>query len=107
MLSYRKGHMLGIGNRDLFQTNWVQRITNSIRVSGLCHYEYKDWGIKVLKTESTLLKAFCGTSFENLGFADNVEDLYLILCLNQYVPSEKQYESRSKWEKNLHETDTQ
>lgn len=107
MLSYRKGHMLGIGNRDLIQTNWVQRITNSIRVSGLCHYEYKDWGIKVLKTESTLLKAFCGTSFENLGFADNVEDLYLILCLNQYVPSEKQYESRSKWEKNLHETDTQ
>ena len=45
--------------------------------------------------------------FENLGFADNVEDLYLILCLNQYVPSEKQYESRSKLEKNLHETDTQ
>lgn len=107
MLSYRKGHMLGIGNRDLIQTNWVQRITNSIRVRGLCHYEYKDWGINVLKTESTLLKAFCGTSFKNLGFADNVEDLYLILCLNQYVPSEKQYESRSKWEKNLHETDTQ
>lgn len=40
-------------------------------------------------------------------YSSNVEDLYLILCLNQYVPSEKQYESRSKWEKNLHETDTQ
>lgn len=69
MLSYRKGHMLGIGNRDLIQTNWVQRITNSIRVSGLCHYEYKDWGIKVLKTESSKC---CFLLLERLGFQEDV-----------------------------------
>ena len=107
MLSYRKWHMFGIGNRDLIQTSWEQRITNSIRMRGLCHYKYKDRGIKVLKTESALLKAFCGTSFENFGVVNNIEDLYLILCLNQHVPSDKQYESQSNWEKNLHETDTQ
>ena len=106
MLSYRKNHQHGIGNRDIIQTNWNQRITNSIIAKGFCHYEYKHPGIKVLKTDSTFLKAFCQTTFDDLGFTNGVEEAYLILCLNQYVPPEKQYKSQFKWEKDLYETNT-
>lgn len=107
LLSYRKNHMLGIGNRDLIQSNWEQRITNSIRTRRLCHYEYKDWGTKILKTDSPLLKAFCRASFHDLGFTNSVEEVYLILCINQYVPPEKQYETKFKWEEDLYEADAQ
>jgi len=107
LLSYRKNHMLGIGNRDLIQTNWKQRITNSIRTRGLCQYEYKKWGIKALKTDSPLLKAFCRTTFDEFGFTNGVEEVYLILCVNQYVPPEKQYETKFKWEEDLYEADAQ
>lgn len=106
LLSYRKNYMFGIVNRDLIQSNWEQRIANSIRTRGLCHYEYKEWGIKTLKTDSPLLKAFCRTSFEDFGFSNGVEEVYLTLCLNQYVPPEKQYETKFKWEEDLHEADT-
>lgn len=98
--------MFGIGNRDLIQSNWEQRIANSIRTRGICHYEYKEWGIKTLKTDSPLLKAFCRTSFEDFGFSNGVEEVYLTLCLNQYVPPEKQYKTKFKWEEDLHEADT-
>jgi len=105
MLSYRRDHMIGIGDRDLIQTNWELRIANSIRNKGLCQYEYKDFGIPVLKTESRLLRAFCGNSFDDIGFMHETESVYLILCLNQYVPHDKQYESKFKWEEDLNEAD--
>lgn len=78
LASARKRHMFGIGNRDVLQTNWTQRIEQAIRNADLCEYEYKSFGQHVLKTNSKLLKAFCGLSFLDLGFSADVEDVYFI-----------------------------
>lgn len=101
----RKHHMIGIGNRDVLQTSWQQRIEQAIRNSKLCEYEHKGYGQKILKTNSKLLKAFCGVSFSEHGFTfiHNVEDVYLICCANKYLPSEFKYTGNFRWEEDLNE----
>lgn len=99
----RKHHMVGIGNRDVLQTGWQQRIEWAIRNSNLCEYEYKCFGQKVLKTESKLLRVFCGSSFSDLGFTYNVADLYFICCVNPYLPHESKYTGDFGWEEDLNE----
>lgn len=96
--SARKHHMFGIGNRDVLQTGWMLRIANSIRNSDLCKYEYREFGQKFLKTDSNLLKSFCGSSFNDFGFLYSVEDIYFICCVNQYLPQKLQYEGDFKLE---------
>lgn len=103
LASARKHHMFGIGNRDVLQTSWQQRIERLIRNSDLCKYEYKHFGQKVLKTDSKLLKAFCGSSFSDLGFTADVEDVYFICCINQYLPEESKYTGDFNWEERLNE----
>lgn len=103
LASDRKHHMLGIGNRDVLQTSWQQRIERLIRSSDLCKYEYKRFGQTVLKTDSKLLKAFCGSSFSGLGFTAAVEDVYFICCINQYLPEESKYTGDFNWEERLNE----
>jgi len=99
----RKHHMLGIGNRDILQTGWKQRIEWAIRNSDLCKYEYKDFGYKVLKTDSKLLKIFCGPSFSDFGFTHDVEDIYFICCVNPHIPPESKYTGDFQWEADLDE----
>lgn len=103
MATARKHHMFGIGNRDVLQTGWKQRIERAIRNSGLCEYEYKSFGQKVLKTDSKLLKIFCGISFSDMGFTYDVEDIYFICCVNPYMPPESRYIGDFKWEEDLDE----
>lgn len=103
MATARKHHMLGIGNRDVLQTSWKQRIEWAIRNSDLCEYEYERFGQKVLKTDSKLLKIFCGTSFWDLGFTCDVEDIYFICCVNPYLPHESKYTGTFEWEEDLDE----
>lgn len=103
LASARKHHMFGIGNRDVLQTSWQQRIERLIRNSDLCKYEYKHFGQKVLKTDSKLLKAFCGSSFSDLGFTADVEGVYFICCVNQYLPEESKYAGDFNWEERLNE----
>lgn len=103
MAMARKHHMFGIGNRDVLQTGWKQRIEWAIRNSDSCEYEYKDFGQKVLKTDSKLLKIFCGTSFLDLGFTYDVEDIYFICCVNSYIPFESKYIGDFKREEDLDE----
>lgn len=101
--SARKHLMLGIGNRDTLQTSWKQRVEWAIRNADLCEYEYKCFGQKVLKTDSKLLNAFCGSSFSDLGFTAHVEDVYFICCVNQYLPEESKYTGDFNWEERLNE----
>jgi len=101
--SARKHHMHAIGNRDVLQTGWTMRIANAIRNSELCKYEYGKFGQKTLKTESKLLKSFCGSSFENLGFICGVEDVYFVCCVNQYLLKESRYAGDFLWEEDSDE----
>ena len=95
--SARKHDMHGIGNRDVLQTGWSIRISNAIRNSDLCKYEYGKFGQKILRTDSKLLKSFCGSSFIDLGFIHNVEDVYFVCCANQYLPQESRYIGDFQW----------
>lgn len=103
LASARKHHMFGIGNRDVLQTNWTQRIEQAIRNADLCEYEFKGFGQQVLKTDSKLLKAFCGSSFLDLGFSADIEDVYFICCINQHLPEESKYIGKYNWEERLDE----
>lgn len=101
--SARKHHLHAIGNRDILQTGWTMRVTNAIHNLDLCKYEYKDYGQKALRTDSKLLKAFCGSSFINFGFIHDVEDVYFVSCVNQYIPQESRYTGDFQWEEDLNE----
>lgn len=100
LLTMRKNSFIGIGNRDLLQTNWEQRISSAIRNNGYYRFEYAKYGIKIIKTESSLLKALCKTSFDLMGL-EHTEDVYLIMCINRYLTSDKKYTSQYGWEDNL------
>lgn len=89
--TYRKNHMFAIGNRDVLHTGWKIRIENAIKASNDCKYEYKEYGQKVLVTESFLLTSFCGTYFDDLGFSHDAEDVYFCCCVNKYLPVESKY----------------
>ena len=101
----RKHHLLGIGNRDTLQFGWKQRIESAISKSDLCEYEYDCFGQRSLKTDSQLLKAFCGLTFFDgrFTFTHAVEDVYFVCCVNQYLPPESKYTGAFDWEENLNE----
>ena len=104
-LSLRKNTRIAIGSRDALQTNWEQRVIHSICDNGFYHYNYDDLRCEVLKNESALLKAFCYPSRDTFRFTAGVEEVYLILCCNQYVSCDQQYKSSFNWEDKLYEAD--
>lgn len=102
LATLRKNHMLGIGNRDVLQTGWENRVTRAIRKYGFYKFEYKEFGHKSLITNSKLLKAFCRSTFDLSGLSDT-EEVYFVLCLNKYLTEEKKYRGSFKWEEDLYE----
>jgi len=101
MAAARRHLLHGIGNRDILQTGWSLRIANAIRNSEMYEFEYGPFGQQIIKTESKLFKIFCGTNFADFGFTNEVEDIYFICCVNQYI--EEKYQSDGKWEEKLYE----
>ena len=87
---------------DNFLITLLKRNSYSL-ISVVCEYEYKSFGQKVLKTDSKLLKIFCGISFSDMGFTYDVEDIYFICCVNPYMPPESRYIGDFKWEEDLDE----
>lgn len=98
MEKIRRNHLLGIGNRDILQTGWEQRISHAIRQSNLFKFEGQLFGTKPIKTNSKLLKAFCGTSFERFGLNKTVE-VYFIACVNKYLQENNKFKSQFNWER--------
>ena len=89
-----------IYDRDMIQTEWNMRIEKAIRDNDLLEYgDSGPFGSIGIKTDNQFLKAFLG-AMPDMIFHHDVYEVYLILCVNKYLPNEKQYESWAGWEKN-------
>lgn len=97
LASHRKNSLMGIGNRDVLHTDWEMRISRAIREKGFYKSEYCKFGMETIKTDSKLLKAFIGASFDLSGL-DNSEEIFFIDCVNKYLLNDEKYESRFGWE---------
>lgn len=102
LASARKKHMFGIGNRDVLQTGWERRITRAIHQYGFYKFEYGEFGSKIMITNSELLKAFCRSTFDFRGLSD-AEEVYFVICINQYLPDDKKYRGSFKWREDFYE----
>lgn len=92
----RNGFMMGIGSRDILETGWQLNVANAIRESGICESEYSIYGL-ALKTDSKLLKAFC-SNFMDLGFTTDPSEVFWVMCVNPYLPSEKRFKTANSWD---------
>ena len=98
-LQARQRDILGIGNRDILQTGWTQRIEHSISESPKFETEYDHFSER-LKTDSKLLSEFCGSIlFHGSVELHDSEDVYMIVSVNKYLPDDQKYQSRSGWER--------
>lgn len=99
----RDSFILGIGSRDVLETNWNIQVSEAIKQSKNYETEYWMYGTRI-KTNSKLIKAFCA-NFPEFGFSSNVEEVFWVTCINPKLPREKQYRTRSGWEKRLYKDD--
>ena len=99
----RDSFILGIGSRDVLETNWNIQVSEAIKQSKNYETEYWMYGTRI-KTNSKLIKAFCA-NFPEFGFSSNVEEVFWVTCINPKLPKEKQYRTRSGWEKRLYKDD--
>lgn len=99
-LQVRHHDIMGIGNRDVIQTGWVQRIERAITNNPKFETEYDRFNMR-LKTDSKLLSHYCGTLFSHSASIKlhNPEDVYLIICVNKYLPDDQKYQSDWGWER--------
>lgn len=99
---YRDG-IIGIGNRDILQGGWKLRIANAMKKNEKFNITYHGFGGGKLKTDSELLSAFIGEVYELSFQLGNIEDIYLILCVNPYLNDEQKYKSKTGWEEKIGE----
>jgi len=101
VLNARKSVFAGVTNRSIIQTSWEQRIAHAMKESELFEFEYREFGHKVLKTDSKILYAFAGNLlYDSLHF-NNSEEVFLIVFVNQYLEKDKRYKSQFGWERDL------
>lgn len=81
----RNSFMMGIGSRDILETGWQLNVANAIRESGMC------------ETDSKLLKAFC-SNIMDLGFTTDPAEVFWVMCVNPYLPSEKRFKTTNSWD---------
>lgn len=92
-------------DRDLIQTEWNIRIEHTIRGKELLKYERSGpFGSEVLETNSALVRAFLGSSPDMIFFS-KAHEVFLIECINPYLPIEKRYKSSMGWEKKAEDED--
>lgn len=92
---------MGIGYRGLLETGWKQRVAQAIRESERYQTEYESFGMRI-KTNSKLLKAFCG-NFDHMGFTADPSEVYWVLCINPMLPDEKKFHTKYSWEEKMNE----
>ena len=97
----RDKFMLGIGSRDILETDWNLSVANAIRSCRKPDVEYGIYGLR-LKTSSKLLQAFC-SDFMDLGFMSDPSEVFWVLCVNPLLPKEKQFHTRFSWEDKINE----
>ncbi|MBR2555285.1 MAG: hypothetical protein IKE94_10525 [Aeriscardovia sp.] len=100
-IQHRDSFIIGVGNRSLVETGWNMYVANAIK--NTVQYELEEFEfpfIHILKTDSALLSAFC-SDFDEMGFTQDPEEVFWVLCVNPLVPPEKQFHSRSNWESKL------
>ncbi|MDC4251226.1 hypothetical protein M3X99_09360 [Clostridium perfringens] len=89
-----------IYNRDLIHTDWKQRIEFKFRNLDCLKWRDEKF-MKVLVTESNLLKAIIGY-FDDLNFLHcEAYEVFAVEVVNKYLPVNKRYVSRTRWEKKL------
>ena len=97
----RDSFIFGVGARGVLETGWNMQIEHAIKESSSYETEYYIYGAR-LKTESNLLKAFCG-SFPDFGFSSNTAEVLWVTCINPLLPDEKKYRTSSSWEDRLND----
>ena len=97
----RDKFMLGIGSRDILETDWNISVENAIRDCRQLDVEYGIFGLR-LKTSSKLLHAFC-SDFTDMGFMSDPAEVFWVLCVNPLLPKEKQFHTRISWEDKINE----
>lgn len=101
-IQHRDRFMIGIGHRDILETGWNQIVERAIRKHDKFEIEYVLYG-KSIKTNSSLLKAFCGDSFEDLGFTSDPSEVFWTCCVNSLVPKEKRFKTKYSWEEKMND----
>ncbi len=97
----RDKFMLGIGSRNILETEWNICVSNAIRDCRQLDVEYGLYGLR-LKTSSKLLQAFC-SNFMDMGFMSDPAEVFWVLCVNPLLPKEKQFHTRFSWEDKINE----
>lgn len=94
----RKNYTVIIENRDILETEWIQRIEQAMSENP--RFEVvSDQFNAYLKTDSQLLSVYCGDlSFSYSIELDNPEEVFLITSLNKHLPADQRYHSVHSWE---------
>lgn len=92
---------IGFGYRTILESGWNQRVAQAIKESERYQTEYEIFGIG-LKTDSKLLREFCG-NFDNSGFTSDPSEVYWVLCINPMLPDKKKFHSKYSWEERMNE----
>lgn len=100
----RRNGIMGIGNRDVLQTEWEMRISSLIMSSERFDTTYHKYGMETIKTKSKLLSAFASVLFHSHIQLNNSEDIFFVVCVNPYLEDDQKYESQTRWEDKLDET---
>lgn len=99
-LQFRQHDIVGIGNRDILQTNWKQRIAHVMSSSPSFEVTYDHFSER-LKTASKILQSYRGITIMNHHVdLTNPEDVFMIVSVNNYLPDEKKYKSCWGWSEN-------
>lgn len=99
-LQFRQHDIVGIGNRDILQTNWKQRIAHAMSSSPSFEVTYDHFSER-LKTASKILQSYRGITIMNHHVdLTNPEDVFMIVSVNNYLPDEKKYKSCWGWSEN-------
>ena len=91
----------GSGYRGLLETGWKQKVAQAIRESERYQTEYELFGTRI-KTDSKLLRAFCG-NFDYMGFTTDPSEVYWVLCINPMLPDEKKFHTTHSWEERMND----
>lgn len=88
-------------NRDIIQSEWDLKIERVIRERELLKYKHNDpFFSEEIETDSNLIRAFLGNT-PDIIFYSGAHEVFLVECINEYLPEEKKYKSDMKWEKGL------
>lgn len=87
-----------IYNRNVIHTSWRQRVEKKIKHMDILKWKQERF-MQILDSENKLLQAVIGYNDEFKILHCEAYEIFAIEILNKYLPENKKYVSRSKWEK--------